>query len=94
MGHIEKNCFSVPHLPTIYLLFLIFNGLQGIYRIIISLYPTYRKKGDLAGHFFCICPILGKIFMVWESWWGTGKFFFRIDPDRINHLPENNKLLM
>ena len=53
----------------------ILRGKWGICRKIISLCPTYHKKVDLAGHFFCICPAMRKnqIFSAFgELVWGTG----------------------
>ena len=57
-AHIEKY-FAVPHLPVIS---RCFEDKRGIYKKMFFLCPAYLKKGDLGGHFFCICPGQGYFF--------------------------------
>lgn len=57
VGHIQKNCVVVPHLPVI---LHCFEEKWGIYKKMLFLCPACLKKGDLEGHFFYICPTVGK----------------------------------
>ncbi len=68
---------------------------QGIYRKIFCLYPAYRKKVDLEGHFFRIYPVVGEEinFIRFKGpAQGTGGKFFPIYPGRppnqnISYIP-------